>query len=175
MRHLRRGGVPYFRVADARWSDPLDTSYALASGGRWNPAGSFGVLYLNASRAVARANVARRLEGQPYGPEDLAGGSAPVLVELTVPRSLYVDALSARGLASLGLPATYRVHPNGRRVSWSRCQPLGRRAWDAGEPGIACWSAAMRRSAKGEELALFDRGGLPAATAIHGFDSWFWA
>ncbi len=174
MRHVGRGGASYFRVADAAWKDPLDARYAQTSGGRWNPAGSFGVLYLNASREVARANVARRLEGQPYGPEDLVEGSGPVLVELTVPTSLYVDALSARGLASIGLPPTYPVHGNGRRVSWSRCQPLGRKAWEAGEPGIACWSAAMRRDARGEELALFDRGAPPSTTAIQRFEDWFW-
>jgi len=172
LRHVRRGGVTYFRIADATWDNPLDPSYAQASGGRWNPAGSFGVLYLNASREVARANVARRLAGQPYGPEDLANG--PVLVELRAPRAHYVDALSARGLESLGLPRTYPVHGNGRRVSWSRCQPIGRKAWEEGEPGIACRSAALRAGTPGEELALFVRGRLPTARGVHSFEDWFW-
>jgi len=172
LRHVRRGGIAYFRVADAAWADPLNPSFAQASGGRWNPTGSFGVLYLCASREVAQANVARRLEGQPYGPEDLVAG--PVLVELRAPRAMYVDALSARGLESLGLPATYPLHGNGRRVSWSRCQPIGRRAWEEGEPGIACRSAAIRAGSPGEELALFDRGKLPSARAVRTFEEWFW-
>jgi len=172
LRHVRRGGVAYFRVADAEWEDPLDSAYAQASGGRWNPAGSFGVLYLTGSRDVARANVARRREGQPYCPEDLAAG--PVLVELRPPRAMYVDARSSRGLESLGLPASYPVFGNGRRVSWSKCQPIGRKAWEEGEPGIACRSAALRAGAPGEELALFDRGRHPSAGAVHAFEEWFW-
>jgi hypothetical protein len=175
LRHVRRGGGTYCRVADPSWADPLDPGYAMASGGRWNPAGAFGVLYLNASHEVARANVARHFDGQPYGPEDLAPGAGPVLVELKVPSAFYVDAISARGLESLGLPATYPRFVNGRRVSWSRCQPIGLRAWEAGERGIACRSAALPASAKGEELALFARGRMPSARASYLFDDWFWS
>ena len=175
MRHIRRGGgEPYLRVADPAWDDPLDPEYARASGGRWNPAGALGVLYLCASRAVARANVARQLDGQPFGPEDFADGAGPVLVEVVPPQASYVDAVSSRGLGSLGLPETYPVHSNGRRVSWSTCQPIGRRAWESGERGIACHSAAIRRPPHGEELALFARGRRPRRGRVHDFESWFW-
>lgn len=85
-------------MADSDWSDPLDTSYAARSGGRWNPPGSFGVLYLNATTDVACANVVRQLAGQPFGPEDLDPDSAPVLVSVQVPENSYVDAVTARGL-----------------------------------------------------------------------------
>ena len=44
-------------------------------GGRWNPPESFPVVYLCRSVPVARANVYRKLEGQPYGPEDLRPGA----------------------------------------------------------------------------------------------------
>ena len=164
----------YSRVADPDWDDPLDPAYAAASGGRWNPAGAFGVLYLNATRDVARANVARHFDGQPYGPEDLTAGGGPILVELVPPKTTYVDALSDRGFRSLGLPETYPRHRNGRRVSWSSCQPIGLWAWEAGEPGIACRSAALRPLGRGEELAVFDRGGAFAAETTHDFESWFW-
>jgi len=174
VRHLRRGGTTYSRVADPSWEDPLDPAWARASGGRWNRAGSFGVLYLNASWDVARANVARHFEEQPYGPEDLSEGAGPILVEVVAPAAKYVDALSRRGLASLGLPETYPRHRNGRLVSWSTCQPLGLKAWEAGEPGIACRNAAMIAPAVGEELALFDRGAMPGPTATHDFEAWFW-
>ena len=56
MRHLRRGG-PYLRVADTGWRRPLAREYSLVAGGRWNAPGSFGVVYLNATPAVARAQV----------------------------------------------------------------------------------------------------------------------
>ncbi len=174
MRHVRRGGT-YSRVADPRWDNPLDPGYAASSRGRWNAAGAFGVLYLSASREVARANVARHFQGQPYGPEDLVPDAGPVLVELIAPEATYVDALSNAGLHSLGLPETYPRHLNGRRVSWSTCQPVGMRAWEANEPGIACRSAALRAPARGEDLALFDRGLRLKAEARHEFDDWFWA
>jgi RES domain-containing protein len=70
MRTVRRGG-PYLRVADPAWADPLDGRFAADRGGRWNPPESFPVVYLCGSIEVARANVYRRLAGQPYGPEDL--------------------------------------------------------------------------------------------------------
>ena len=174
MRHIRRGGTIYSRVADPDWDDPLDPGFAAASGGRWNPAGAFGVLYLNASRDVARTNVARHFDGQPYGPEDLAPGAGPILVELVAPDTSYVDALTDRGLRSLDLPETYPRHRNGRRVSWSACQPIGLRAWQAGEAGIACRSAAVRHPARGEELAWFARGRRPRARASYAFEDWFW-
>ncbi len=174
MRHIKRGGTPHFRVAEPEWEDPLDPSYSAETGGRWNPHGAFRVLYLCASRAVARANVARLLDGQPFGPEDFANGAGPVLVEVRPPQASYVDAVTSRGLASLGLPETYPVHRNGRRVSWSTCQPLGMSAWEQGERGIACRSAALRRQAAGEELALFDRGRRPRAIATQAFHEWFW-
>ncbi|MDQ3759671.1 MAG: RES family NAD+ phosphorylase [Actinomycetota bacterium] len=175
MRHVRRGGKTYSRVADPDWTDPLDPGYAALAGGRWNAPGAFGVLYLNASPEVARANVARHFQGQPYGPEDLASGAGPILVELVAPSAAYVDALSKAGLRSLGLPQSYPRHSNGRRVSWSACQPVGQRAWEAAEPGIACRSAALTPPARGEELALFDRGLALEAEAHHEFDDWFWA
>jgi len=175
MRHVRRGGTTYSRVADPLWENPLDPEYAASSGGRWNPAGAFGVTYLNASRGVARANVARHFQGQPYGPEDLALGTGPILVELVAPKAPYVDALSNAGLRSIGLPETYPRHRNGRRVSWSACQPIGLRAWEAGEPGVACRSAALKAPARGEELALFDRGSSLRVTGSRGFEDWFWA
>ncbi|MEJ7876545.1 MAG: RES family NAD+ phosphorylase [Solirubrobacterales bacterium] len=175
MRHIRRGGTTYSRVADPAWENPLDAEPAAISGGRWNAAGAFGVLYLNASREVAQANVARLFQGQPYGPEDLEPGAGPILVELVAPKTAYLDALSSAGLRSLGLPETYPRHSNGRRVSWSACQPIGLRAWEAGEPGIACRSSALRPPARGEELAVFDRGGSLRVTASHEFEDWFWA
>ena len=73
------------RVADPDWDDPLDGRYAGERGGRWNPPESFPVVYLCRSVPVARANVYRKLEGQPYGPEDLRRGTGPVLVRTTVP------------------------------------------------------------------------------------------
>ncbi len=173
MRHLRRGGR-YLRVADPLWEDPLDGGFAERSGGRWNPPGSFPVVYLSRSLATARANVYRRLVDQPYGPEDLDPASAPVLVATDVPDDLYVDAITTRGLASLRLPESYPLDERGEPLGRERCQAIGRAAWDAGEPGIACRSAAPNAPHRAEELAFFERGTPLRAEETTPFERWFW-
>jgi RES domain-containing protein len=168
VRHVRLGGE-FLRVADPGWANPLNPSYAQAAGGRWNPPGSFPVVYLCREVATARANVYRRLAGLPYGPEDLTPRAGPVLVATNVPEAAYVDAISKRGLGSLGLPASY---PKG--IGWERCQPLGLEAWNAGEPGVAARSAAPNAPADGVELAYFRRRRGLRAGSRRGFDEWFW-
>ena len=174
MRHLERGGE-YLRVADPEWANPLDGDFALERGGRWNPPGAFPVVYLCDSVATARANVLRRLAGQPYRPEDLDPEAAPVLVATRVASERYVDAISARGLSSLGLPETYPRGASGRVVSHRACQPIGEAAWHAGEPGIACRSAAPRAPAGSEELAWYQRSRRRLRRLrTHAFADWFW-
>ena len=53
------------------------------------------------------------------------------------------------------------------------CRPVGRAAWDAGLPGIACRSAAPAAPAGGEELAWFARGRRLAVTGVKAFADWF--
>ena len=173
MRHVTRGG-PYLRVADPDWEDPLAGAFAARAGGRWNPPGAFEVVYLCRSAAVARANVHRRLADQPYGPEDLEPKSGAVLVTTAVPTRRYVDAVTARGLASLGLPRSYPLDGRGEIVPRERCEAIGQSAWDAGEPGIACLSAALAPPRRGEELAWFERGEHLPAESITAFERWFW-
>lgn len=174
MRTVERGGT-YLRVADPRWRDPLDGSHSMRSGGRWNPPGSFPVVYLCETVAVARVYVYRKLAGQPYGPEDLDPSRGPVLVAARVRRERYADLVSARGLRSAGLPPTYPRDARNRTISWSRCQPVGVEAWEAGHPGIACRSAAPNAPRGDEELAWFARGRRRLrAVSRRTFGGWFW-
>jgi hypothetical protein len=170
LRTIRRGG-PYLRVADPDWDDPLDGRYAADRGGRWNPPESFPVVYLCRSLEVARANVYRRLRGQPYGPEDLQPGAGPILVRTRVPEDRYLNVITDAGLRDIGLPKTYPRDSRRRVVPHRRCQPIGLRAWEAGLPGIAARSAAKPA---GEELAYFGRRKLRRG-AIRAFGDWFWA
>ena len=147
-------------MADPEWDDPLDGRFAAERGGRWNPPESFPVVYLTSSVPVARAYVFQKLEGQPYGPEDLRTG--PVLVRTRVPEDRYVNAVTDAGLRDLGLPKTYPLDSRRR-------QPIGMRAWEAGLPGVAARSAR----AGGEELAYFGRRKLRRG-AVRAFDQWFW-
>ena len=155
MRHLIRGGL-HFRVCDPSWTDPLDTSFARRQGGRWNPAGSFGVLYLCATIAVAAGNARRAYEGEIATLFDLLPEQRPDLQIVNVRRLRFVDAATDDGLRSLRLPLTY---PLG--VSWVQCRAIGTRAYGREEYGIACRSADAAGHAnitlEGEELVVFDR------------------
>lgn len=171
MRHVRRGGR-YLRVAKPSWSDPLSGAYSRDVGGRWNRPGAFAVIYLNATAAVARAQVRQQLGPLGIEPEDLDPRSGPMLVATDVPDAVFVDAVTDKGLASLGLPTSYPLDATGTVVGHAACQPLGAKAHDTKEPGIAARSAAAVPS-PGEELAYFasrrlkEKGRLP-------FANWFW-
>jgi RES domain len=156
-RHVRRGGR-YLRVADPSWLRPLDGRYARERGGRWNDPGSFAVVYLFGTLDVARSFVLRRFEGHPYSAFDLRPEAGPDLVETDVPEDRFVDVVTEAGCRAAGLPATYPRNQDGSIVPHERCRPIGRRAWDGGEPGIACRSATARPTDAGEELAWFARG-----------------
>jgi hypothetical protein len=172
MRHVERGGT-YVRVVDPDWRDPLDTTFSRRSGGRWNPPGAFGALYLCRDVETARANARRLLAGAPFTFDDLLPERRPALVEVAVPPARHVDAVTARGLAALDLPATYPLDGHGRVVPHERCQPVGAAAFAAGEPGIACRSAALEAPRGGEELALFDRGARPRRGRKRRFERWY--
>lgn len=171
MRHLERGGR-YLRVADPDWDSPLSGKYARAAGGRWNPPGRFEVVYLNADLQVARAQVRHKLEPRGIRPEDLDPDRGPVLIQTSVPTRPYVDAVSDRGLSSLGLPKSYPFE-RGKPIPREVCQPLGEQAWERGEPGVACRSRALAPT-PGEELAYFDLGEKLQVKDEESFADWFW-
>lgn len=172
---VRRGGR-YYRLADPDWSDPLDSSYSLAVGGRWNMPGAFPVLYLNDSVTTARLQVLHKLAGLPYGPEDLDPDEQHDLVSVDVPTQAFLDCASDQGLIEVGLPASYPRYANGRLVAHATCRPIGRQAWDDRLPGIACRSAAAGATKINEELAYFDRVRRPRHTfqARTPFAEWWW-
>ena len=172
MRHVTRQGRCW-RVADPEWPDPLSPDYARERGGRWNPPGAFGVIYLNASRPVARAQVLQRLEPRGIHPEDLDQTAGPVLVGAELPSGRYVDAVTDAGLRALGLSTSYPLDTSGRTVPHSACQPIGPRAREANEPGVACRSAARRAPPDSEELAYFG-GAKLCALQVEAFAEWFW-
>lgn len=170
--HVRRGSV-YLRVADPEWQDPLDGSYSMRTGKRWNPPGSFPVVYLNATVEVARANCDDWFAGQPFGPLDVEPERAPILVETEVPETEYADVVTDGGCVALELPTTYPFDAGGTEVPWSVSQPIGQRLWDAGERGIACRSAALPRGTLGEELAYFQRGDRLPKVRFRALRDWY--
>lgn len=172
MKHVRRGGR-YLRVSDPAWSDPLDGRFSEATGRRWGSARSFPVVYLCADEHVARANVDHLYEALPYGPEDVDPDTGPGLAATDVPPAEYVDVVTGAGCKRVGLPPTYPLDASGTPVPWEPCRPVGQAAWDAGEPGIACRSAAPRAPRGGEELAYFDRDGPLGVVERRRFGDWY--
>ena len=147
---LTKRGGRHYRVCDPDWIDCLDASFAQRDGARWNAPGTFGVLHLCATIDVAAANARKQYEGEIHTLFDLEPQFQPVLMQVNVRLSEFVDCVSAAGLRSAGLPATY---PDG--VTWVRTRDVGRRAYAmAAANGVACRSAVLP---EGEELAVFDR------------------
>jgi RES domain len=160
-------------VADPSWDDPLVGGYSPTRGGRWNPANSFPVVYLNGDERVARANVHRLYEGLPYGPEDIHPDAGPDLVATRVTDADYIDVITNEGCEAVGLPATYPYDETGVRVPQGSCQSIGQKAWDGGELGVACRSAAKLAPVDGEELAWFDRGDALPLLSRTRFGDWY--
>jgi hypothetical protein len=171
---VRRGGA-HNCLAEPHWRDPLDTSHSKQAGGRWNAAGSYGVLYLNASERTARLQAEHRLAGQPYEIEDLDAAEQHDLVDVDVAEIDALDLVSDPGLVAVGLPASYPVDARGDRIGHAQCQPVGRAAYDEELPAIACRSAATGATAGDEELAVFDRDvpALVTQTGRRPFSQWY--
>jgi RES domain len=172
---VRRGGA-YNRLAEPAWMDPLDTSYSKARGGRWNPPGAFGALYLNQDVRVARLRVQHALADHPYGIDDLDEAELHDLVELDVASRAWLNCIRDGGLKAAGLPVSYPRHRDGRPVEHPDCRPIGKAAFDDGLPGVACRSAAREATSADEELAVFARAGAAKVTMTRRrpFAEWFW-
>lgn len=133
------------------------------------------MLYLCATREVARANVLHRFARLPYSLLDLLPDRRPVLVETDVPERHPVDVVTDAGCRAAGLPITYPFDGAGDVIAWDRTRPVGMTAWDQGESAIAARSAALPKGERGEELAWFVRtkdDRLRVAVRRR-FDDWF--
>lgn len=148
-------GLSWWRIAGATWPDPLVPTFAARDGGRWNPRGSFPVLYLNENKDGARMNLRRFARKWPYEPEDLRESQRPVLIECNLPeRQIVCDVHTVAGVQAAGLPASYPLSNRGTIVPRVACQGIGVRAKDTGLNGIHCRSAADPLG-KLRELAWF--------------------
>jgi hypothetical protein len=144
----------WLRVADPLWANPLDPSFAAGAGGRWNPPGTFPVLYLTGDVRTARLQIDRLVDDQPFTADDL-DDDAYLLVAATLPRSqTCADAVSRAGLKSLGLPPSYPLNGAGDMVERGVCQPIGAAVHEEGLRGVWCLSA-VSVTQPGRELAWF--------------------
>ena len=169
---VARGGT-YFRIADRDWENPIDGSFAMRTGARWNDPGSFPVVYHKRDKATARANLRRRYRDEPYQVEDLDPPEAPILVSTTVHQRRFVDVVTDDGCREAQLPTSYPM-TNGAEVSWLECRAVGNRAWNEGTAGIASRSAAGNRDSGLEELAWFQRDEQLEPKSVEDFEEWYW-
>ncbi|WP_420626856.1 RES family NAD+ phosphorylase [Candidatus Poriferisodalis sp.] len=168
MRTIGIGGR-YFRVADEKWDDPVDASYAaVGNGSRWNPPG-LPCLYLNHDRNTAQANIRRKVGIHPFAIY-LDPDASPVIVDVDVPDGTAADAFTQEGIQALGLPATYPWDAAGTMVSHQQCQPVGQSVFDAELDGIDCRSAAEDGN---RELAWFPRGRQAHVVSRQMIDQWW--
>lgn len=165
---IERGGG-YVRVVGPAWIDPGDPSFAAVSGGRWNPPGAFGALYLCASVAVAAANARAGHADRAIKLFDLLPDARPMLARFDIPPHRALDVITPAGIAGLALPERT---PFG--VPWSACQPVAAAAYAAGLDSLAAWSnaEATATSFVGEELAIFDRHRFEERDRVP-FDAWY--
>jgi RES domain len=163
------------RVCDPAWQDPLDTSFSRRRGGRWNPPGRYGALYLNDTVTSARKQVDHRFARHPLGVMMLRPERRPQLAVVMVARCRVQDCVTDRGLTRAGLPAGYPRHPDGTVVAHEQCWPLADAAHAAELDGVACRSAATAAAADEQELALFERAATAAVTLDDrlAFDAWY--
>ena len=168
-RTVFRGG-PYHRVIAPGWHDPSDSSYSKERGGRWNPAGEFGALYLNATIKVAAANARARHAGRAIKLFDLLPEARPQLVTFEISRVRVLDACTSLGLSMIGFAHNF---PYG--VGWAPCQAIAREARAADLSGVASRSSAevTETASVGEELAVFERLDVGRPSARLPFQEWY--
>ncbi|MBV9306553.1 MAG: RES domain-containing protein [Acidobacteriaceae bacterium] len=166
---VHRSGF-YYRVVAPNWVNPADTSYSKRQGGRWNPPGEFGALYLNADVHVAAANARAQHAGRALKLFDLLPDARPELVTFNVPWVEVLDACTQKGIAALGFTNNFPY-----KVNWLPCQAAAREAHNAGLSGVAARShAEITATANvGEELALFEEISPGPPTTRQPFHEWY--
>lgn len=165
-----------FRTVPHSSQTPLSSQFAYNLGGRWNPPGSFPVLYTSASVAGVRAFV--DWQSDYYGIQwaDRAPEDQPDLLVLTIEGS-FADVATESGLTFYGLPKTYPIGYQGAEA-WTITQPIGASIYAAGWPGLvtrsatlSSWSGPMQEWA---EVAIFaDKAPTPQLVGRFAYDDWY--
>ena len=125
---------------------------------------------------TARLNLRIFIAAWPYEPEDLRDDTGPVLIGAALPGDQRVcDAHTRKGIAAVGLPASYPLDTRGDLVPHAICQQIGERVKERGLRGVRCRSARAPQGA-GRELGWFPptaRSRARRKTKL-AFERWYW-
>ena len=148
----------WLRVAARNSVNPLDPAWAAMQGGRWNPPNACPTLCLTADVRTAQLRIERLCEDMPFSPEDPSDDAYTlVLLRLPTPQRA-ADAVSAQGLAALGLPSSYPLGSDGKVIDRAECQEMGKHVRELRLNGVWCRSAASI-DGRGREPALDEGAG----------------
>jgi hypothetical protein len=103
---------------------------------------------------TAQLQIERLCEGMPFSPEDLSDDAYTLVFARLPDAQRAADAVSAQGLAALGLPASYPLGSDGQVIDRAVCQPIGGQVRELRLNGVWCRSAATA-DGRGRELAWF--------------------
>ncbi len=134
-------GAAYRHVAVGRQA--LSGEGARLTGGRWNPPGSFAVLYLALDIPTAVREFRRLVQKQGLAPEDFLPRD---LLTYDVGLQHVIDLRNDQHARAVGLDGEWLAHEDP-----SRCQQVGEAAHHAGFEGLLAPSAA----GSGDVLAVF--------------------
>jgi len=138
-RRFGHGHAPVYRVVQARWRDPLDTSYSRSKPDqRWNTA-DFPALYCCCSVGVARAVALDRFRIAGIELDDLQSDLRPQLTEIEW-RGEVVDMVTEGGLTAAGFPSDYP-----RAVDRATTRSVAERWHTSGAEGVCTRSASLMR------------------------------
>jgi RES domain-containing protein len=118
--------ISVFRVV-REGLDPLATTGSLKAGGRFNPPGTFGVLYTSLDAKTAAQEVARGLRTRGIDPEQFAEGAWWVyelavklgsVLDFTAPDVLERSGVSENSLTGSDVNATRRIAAEARELGY---------------------------------------------------------
>lgn len=146
---MTRSGVAFqglcFRHSRARYAtvDQETLEASMRVGGRFNPPGEFGAVYVALDRETALRELERRISLSGLPREHFL---PRVIVQVRARLSRVLDLTDPRVRAQLELSVADIVAED-----WTRCQQVGRKAREAGYSGIRFPSA----TGEGQNLVIF--------------------
>lgn len=135
----------YFRSVSLGYQrEFLDTQGSFEHGGRYNPVGEFGALYMSDSEELCKVEVQKRIK------PDCADLQTTRKIKASLARVL--DLTNPKNLRKLGITKQDLIQERSRG-GWALTQDIARAAYKSGYEAILAPSA----TSKGNNLVIFDQ------------------